>query len=56
MDISVELENYKLNVRTCAFIRCKGEILVCEHKNKNYYRIRKFKIFIKTPYIVMYST
>ncbi|MEF2663963.1 MAG: NUDIX domain-containing protein [Bacilli bacterium] len=39
MDISVELENYKLNVRTCAFIRCKGEILVCEHKNKNYYSL-----------------
>lgn len=39
MDINVELENYKLNVRTCAFIRCKGEILVCEHKNKNYYSL-----------------
>lgn len=39
MDISIELENYKLNVRTCAFIRCKGEILVCEHKNKNYYSL-----------------
>ncbi len=39
MDISVELENYKLNVRTCVFIRCKGEILVCEHKNKNYYSL-----------------
>lgn len=39
MDISVELENYNLNVRTCAFIRCKGEILVCEHKNKNYYTL-----------------
>lgn len=39
MDISVELENYNLNVRTCAFIRCKGEILVCEHKNKNYYSL-----------------
>ena len=39
MDISVELENYKLNVRTCAFIRCKGEILVCEHKNRNYYSL-----------------
>ena len=35
MDISVDLNNYILNVRTSAFIRCKGEILVCEHKNKN---------------------
>ena len=39
MDISIKLDDYKLNVRTCAFIRCKGEILVCEHKNKNYYSL-----------------
>ena len=39
MDISVDLNNYILNVRTSAFIRCKGEILVCEHKNKNYYSL-----------------
>lgn len=39
MDISIDLNNYILNVRTSAFIRCKGEILVCEHKNKNYYSL-----------------
>ena len=34
----------------------KRTIFINITKNKNYYRIRKFKIFIKIPYIVMYST
>ena len=34
MDISIKLDDYKLNVRTCAFIRCGDEILLCEHKDK----------------------
>ena len=39
MDISIKLDDYKLNVRTCAFIRCGDEILLCEHKDKDYYSL-----------------
>ena len=39
MDINIKLDDYKLNVRTCAFIRCGDEILLCEHKDKDYYSL-----------------
>lgn len=39
MDININLKDYKLNVRTCAFIRCGEEVLLCEHKTKDYYSL-----------------
>ena len=39
MDIIIKLDYYKLFVRTCAFIKCGDEILLCEHKDKDYYSL-----------------